>query len=83
MLIVHRCKTCGTADFIGCSHKKKGDPEVVPTFDVAGRKVERIVAPGERLGTGLDNGLGEQGGGGVTACGCAACKALYADLTTI
>lgn len=97
MLIAHRCPKCKHPDYrrreadvdakrgpceCGCKCTAS-EPTTVPTFDVAGRVVERVVKPGERLGKDLDNGLGNTNGTSVTACNCAACKALYAQLTTV
>ena len=63
------------------AHKGKSrTPTILPSFDVAGRAVERIVPPGERLGVGLENGLGGEGMG-FTTCDCDGCKALYAQET--
>jgi hypothetical protein len=82
-LITHRCATCGHPDFwrlaltsnercpadrCGC-RCTPGEPELAPTFDLAGRPVERITEPSKRTGF------------GVTTCSCDACKALYAELT--
>jgi hypothetical protein len=47
---------------------------VAPTFDARGRRIERIVPPGEGLAT-------ETGNSGVRTCGCDACTTLYAILT--
>jgi hypothetical protein len=56
----------------GC--RKNPRPELAPTFDCGGRRIERIVPPGEGLAT-------ENGNSGVRTCDCDACKALYAELT--
>ena len=97
MLIAHRCPKCSHPDYrrgetavdgdrgscvCGCKCTL-GEPQVMPTFDVAGRKVERIVAPGERLGAGVDNGLGNTDGIGLRTCACAGCKGLHAQVTRL
>ncbi|SFF12011.1 hypothetical protein SAMN05216251_108245 [Actinacidiphila alni] len=89
--IGHRCKcrhgdlshttdkngkqSCGCA---GCTTRcrRTEEPELLPTFDVKGNAVERIVPPGERL-------AGESTNSGPQTCGCAACCALYTELTGI
>ncbi|ELP62819.1 hypothetical protein PV735_11230 [Streptomyces turgidiscabies] len=51
----------------------QGDSEVLPTFDLKGNHVERIIAPGD----------GPQTEGGtvlVRTCTCDACQALYEQL---
>jgi len=46
------------------------EPEVIPTFDLKARPVERVIVPGE--------GLPSEGGGYVIrTCPCEACVALY------
>jgi hypothetical protein len=78
-LITHRCRNCGHPDYWrgeaqtcpnrGCSCRcTPGPPEVTPTFDLAGQLVERMLEPGSKLS-------------GSRTCDCAACKALYAELT--
>ena len=49
--------------------------ELLPTFDVRGRTVERVVRPGDPLSTEGDSG-------GPRTCDCDACQALYAELTS-
>lgn len=83
-LIMHRCTDCGHPDYRrpvegagrravcdgSCSCRcTPGAPELAPTFDLAGQRVERVIKPGDKLYAGL------------TMCGCKACKALYAELT--
>jgi hypothetical protein len=82
-LITHRCTVCEHPDFWRFARPpgrqntcpqcgdvcKPGNPELVPTFDVAGREVERITVPGKATGF------------QVTTCNCKACKALYEQLT--
>ncbi|MFF3643428.1 hypothetical protein [Streptomyces sp. NPDC002564] len=53
--------------------KTLGDPEVMPTFDRKGNRVERIIPPGEGLPT-------ETGSTGTRTCPCDACQALYEQL---
>lgn len=84
-LITHRCTECGHPDFwrlgrpgelanqcseCGC-RCAPGQPEVIPTFNLASQPVERIVPPGKPLTA------------GVPTCGCAACKALHKQLTAV
>ncbi|MFB7899957.1 hypothetical protein ACFC1B_26940 [Streptomyces xiamenensis] len=52
-----------------CSPRAAVEPEVVRTWDAAGRPVTTIAAPGDRL-----PGIG-------TTCDCAACTALYEQHT--
>lgn len=95
MLIDHRCPKCQHPGYrrkeaesgrgscecgCRCSASK---PELLPTFDVAGRKVERLIKPGGKFGHGVDNGLGHAEGLGVRTCDCAGCLALYEDLTRL
>ena len=84
-LITHRCTDCGHPDYWrltrmgenkancpadGCTCRcVPGAPQVVPTFDLAGRPVERVIKPGQPLYT------------GVPTHNCDACKALYDELT--
>jgi hypothetical protein len=83
--IGHRC-ACRHADIqhtekngkrsCGCSPcdrrcTRAKTPELLPTFDVKGRRVEQIAPPGERLA------------GWVPTCSCNACKSLYTELTGI
>lgn len=91
MLITHRCTKCKHPDYwrrrdaagpgpceCGCKCAPEA-PKLAPTFNMAGRQVERIAEPGTRLvGDGTDP-IAE--GASVTACGCSDCKALYAELT--
>lgn len=49
-------------------------PELVPTFDINGRSVERVITPGD----GLPN---EAGGFTVRTCACDACTDLHQQLT--
>ncbi|MBA9003763.1 Lsr2 family protein [Thermomonospora cellulosilytica] len=95
MLIAHRCTKCGHPDYQRRPDKTRpdelghcecgclctpGKPELIPTFNFIGQRIERIVEPGARLdGDGSDS-LAD--GAPVRACGCDACKALYAHLTT-
>lgn len=58
-------RSCGR----GC--RKSPTSLEIPTFNLKGHSVERIVAPGERMG----------GPGGIPTCTCANCQALYAELT--
>lgn len=83
-LITHPCTACGHPDFwrsvlrgaapgpcsCGC-RCKPGDPEARPSFDLAGRPVERVLKPGEAFGQGL------------RTCSCPACKALHEQLTEV
>lgn len=62
----------GTSCGRGC--RKNPRSEVAPTFDCGGRRIERIVPPGERLAS-------EGSSGTVATCDCDACQALYAELT--
>lgn len=49
------------------------EPEVIPTFDLKARPVERVITPGE--------GLRSEGGGFILrTCTCDACKALHEQL---
>ncbi|UWM52097.1 hypothetical protein N0X72_25465 [Streptomyces carpaticus] len=52
-----------------CSARRAAAPEIVPTWDAAGRPVTTIAAPGERL-----PGIGD-------TCDCAACTELYEQQT--
>jgi hypothetical protein len=49
-------------------------PEVIPTFDLKAKPVERVIIPGEGL-------LTESGGFAVRTCACDACVALHEQLT--
>ena len=86
-LLAHTC-TCGHPDFHHlrltgeCSYgwcrercrevKPAAEPEVLPTFDWAGREIERLIPPGGRLGPPKNP---------VTTCSCDACEATYLELT--
>lgn len=49
------------------------EPEVIPTFDIKAKPVERVIASGE--------GLPSEGGGFVVrTCACDACVALHEQL---
>lgn len=50
------------------------EPQVIPTFDLHGRPVERVLAPGAAFPT-----LGSSGH--LHTCKCEDCAALYAQLT--
>ena len=52
------------------------EPEVIPTFDIKARPVERVIVPGEGLPT-------ESGGFVVRTCTCDACVALHEQLATV
>lgn len=81
--ITHLCTQCGHPDIrrtgfggaapgrcaCGCNCTP-GEPEVRPSFDLAGRPVERVNPPGKKLG----------GDNGQPVCGCPGCKALYEQL---
>lgn len=80
-LITHLCTRCGHPDYrrdlrsaapgpctCGC-RCTPGAPEVRPTWDTAGRRVERIMQPGEAMCP------------GVVTCRCQACKDLHTQLT--
>jgi hypothetical protein len=46
------------------------EPEVIPTFDAKGNRVERVIEPGD--------GLRSMGGAVIVrTCTCDACRALY------
>lgn len=80
-LIAHLCTRCAHPDIwrlpktqcgngpCSCQRCTPGPPQLRPTYDQAGRKVERIIKPGDDLHP------------GVHTCGCAQCKALYEQLT--
>lgn len=52
------------------------EPEVIPTFDLKAKPVERIIVPGE--------GLPSEGGGFVVrTCACNACVALHEQLAPV
>lgn len=80
-LITHRCTKCGHPDYwrsstsggcpgsCYCRTCTPGAPELVPTFDLAARPVEKITPPGVKTGF------------GVATHDCAACRALYDELT--
>lgn len=88
MRIGHRCKcrhgdlshpvdkngkrSCGCA---GCDTRcrRNETPELLPTFDRKGNVIERIVPPGDPLGT-------EGDAGGPRTCDCDGGQALYAEL---
>lgn len=63
------CQPCGRR----CSRNET--PELLPTFDARGNRVERIIPPGEKLAT--------EGDSGPLTCGCEDCKALYAEVTGV
>lgn len=65
------------------AHNAQGKPELRPTFNVAGQRVERILKPGDRIGEGLDNGLGHVTGSNTTTCDCGACKTFHEQLTRL
>lgn len=83
-LITHRCTKCSHPDIwrlgrpgmltdrcgddrCGCACAP-GQPEVIPTWDLAGNRIERILAPGKTFAK------------GAPTCGCADCKALHKSL---
>lgn len=82
-LITHRCTKCAHPDIWrmdkpgvtkatcdGCACKcTPGQPEVIPTFDQAGQRIERIVKPGDAVSP------------GVPTCNCKDCEALHEQLT--
>lgn len=49
------------------------EPEVMPSFDIKGNSVERILPPGDGFRAMGDHQV-------VTTCRCDACQALYAQL---
>lgn len=52
------------------------EPEVIPTFDIKAKPVERIIPPGD--------GLRSEGGGIVVkTCACDACIALHEQLAPV
>jgi hypothetical protein len=51
----------------------QGEPEVMPTFDRKGLRVERLITPGNGLET-------ENGTHVVRTCTCDDCQALYQQL---
>jgi len=58
----------------GCPCKRldaMGPSELIPTFDSDGRRVERVLRPGERFGGGMPS---------LSACACDECQLAYADL---
>lgn len=82
--IGHLCTQCGHPDIWrlaqsgqgtrcdsdGCGCRcTNGQPAVRPTFDLAGRRVERIVEPGQPITRGMPT------------CGCQDCNDLYAKET--
>lgn len=83
-LIAHLCVNCGHPDFwrsgagsavpgrcsCGCACTP-GPPELRPSFDQAGNRVERIIPPGEKIGGHFSTPL----------CGCQGCKDLYEQQT--
>jgi hypothetical protein len=63
----HAGTSCGR----GCRMSKRS--ELLPTFNLKGRAIEQIVAPGGRLAT-------ASGEGGMQTCACDNCQALHAEL---
>ncbi|KDN83450.1 hypothetical protein [Kitasatospora cheerisanensis] len=55
----------------GC--RKSSTSILVPTFDLAGRRIETITEPGQWIGEGA--------GYSRAACACDDCRALHAELT--
>lgn len=53
----------------GCRCTPNPAPEVLPTYGLNSKPVERIVRPGDSISPGMPT------------CGCEACQAMYADLT--
>ncbi|WP_242908703.1 Lsr2 family DNA-binding protein [Actinomadura terrae] len=62
-----------------CEPSHLSEPVQLPTFDVTGARVERVLAPGTQLGADLPGGAPTA----VVTCTCAACTALYESLTTV
>ncbi|MFJ3170605.1 hypothetical protein ACIPJK_07445 [Streptomyces roseus] len=50
-----------------------GEPQVIPTFNLHGQPIERVIAPGGGFPT-----LG--GGHHLRTCDCESCQALYAEV---
>jgi hypothetical protein len=85
-VLTHRCTKCGHPDFwrgssidgrsaacsCGCTCSPAEQPVTAPTFDLAGRPIDRLVKPGEKFGAEVMTN--------VTSCGCPACKAEYERL---
>lgn len=71
-LITHLCSNCGHPGYFqsngscgcGCKCTPLAEPTVRPTFDEFGKRVERIIPPGESVGA-------------LKSHDCADCKALY------
>lgn len=55
--------------------KTNGEPELMPTFDGKGNRVERIVRPGGGLAIGDAHPIGR-------TCECESCQSLYGQLAT-
>lgn len=79
--------TAPTCKASGCTRPCAVEPEPTlrPTFDSAGRVIERIVPPGGRIGTGVPKGDATatytDAIGGPETCDCDACTALHTELT--
>jgi hypothetical protein len=69
-----------TADFGSTCRRTCGPipepPEVIPTFDIKGNQVERVIEPGGGLPS-------ENGNPVVKTCPCAACVALHEQLASV
>lgn len=73
-LLTHPCVKCGHGNYrqqngrcaCGCQCTPDAESVVKPTFDVNGRKLQRIIPPGEKVGV-------------LASHGCDGCKALYAQ----
>jgi hypothetical protein len=84
-LITHRCTGCGHSDIgrlcrPGSLRERCGDehcvcvctpgpPEVIPTWDQRGQRIEAVLAPGLAFAA------------GAPTCRCQDCKALHERLT--
>lgn len=68
-------RSCGCAS---CPRRcRRADkPELLPTFNAKGNQLERIVEPGQKLGT-------TEGEMNAKTCDCDDCKALYTELTGV
>lgn len=68
-------RSCGCA---ACPRRcrREETPELLPTFDLKGNSIERVIEPGNKLGT-TDGEMNAQ------TCDCDACQALYTELTGI
>ncbi|MFH8797085.1 hypothetical protein [Streptomyces sp. NPDC017941] len=51
------------------------EPELLPTFDIKGHPVERVIVPGDGLRT-------ESGTAVTQTCTCDGCQALYDQITS-